>query len=88
MAELVNLVKMASEKLGLCINASKTKVIVVHWAKSLPVSTALSEYEKDYAFVYLGSIIEADGSSSAEIQRRVALSKSAMAKLLNVACNY
>ena len=87
MAELVNLVKIASEELGLRINASKIKVMVVHWAKCLLVSTALSEYEKVNALVYLGSIIRADGGSSAEIQRRIALSKSAMTRLRNVSCN-
>ena len=51
MAELVNLVKIASEKLGLCINASKMKVMAVDWAKYLSVSTILSEYEKVNAFV-------------------------------------
>ena len=61
MAELVNLVKMAGKKLGLRIDTSKTKVMVVDQAKCLPLSTALSEYEKVSAFVYLDSIIEADG---------------------------
>ena len=49
------------------INASKTKVMVMDCAKCLPVSTALSDYEKANAFVYLGSIIEADGGSLAKI---------------------
>ena len=38
------------------------------------VSTALSEYEKINDFVYLGYVIEADGGSSAEIRRQIALS--------------
>ena len=37
---LVNLVKIASGKLGLRINASKTKVVVVNRVKWLPVFTA------------------------------------------------
>ena len=63
MAELVNLVKIANEKLALCINASKTKVLVIDQSEYLPVSIALSEYEKVNAFVYLGSIIDVDGGS-------------------------
>ena len=86
MAELVNLVKIASEKLGLGINASKTKIMVVDQAKCLSASTALSEYDKINAFVYLGSIIETDGSLSAEIRRRIVLCKSAMTSLGNVRC--
>ena len=70
MAELVNVMKIASEKLGLCINALKTKVMMVNQAKFLPFSTLLSEHKKINVFVYLGFIIEADGgSSSAEIRR-------------------
>ena len=58
MVELVKLVKIASKKLELCINASKTKVMVVDRIKCLPVSTVLSEYEMVNSFIYLGSIIE------------------------------
>ena len=43
MAQLVNLVKIASKKLRLRINALKTKVMAVDWAKCLPVSIALSK---------------------------------------------
>ena len=87
MAELVNLVKMVSEKLGLRINASKMKAMLVDRAKYLPVSTALNKYEKVNAFVYLGFIIEADGGSLAEIRRRIALRKSFMTKLRNITSN-
>ena len=81
------LVKIASEKLELRIDSSKTKVMVMDRTKCLPVSTALSEYEKVNAFVYLGFIIEADVGSSAEIRRRIALRKSAMIRLRNVRFN-
>ena len=87
MAELVNLVKRASEKLALRINKSKTKVMLVDRTKSLPVFTALRDYVKGNAFLYSDSIIEADGNSLAEIWHRIALSKSSMARLSNVTCN-
>ena len=51
MAELVNLVNISNEKLGFRINASKMIVVGVDRAKRLPVSIALSEYEKVNAFV-------------------------------------
>ena len=50
-------------------------------AKCLLVSTALTKYEKVNVFVYSGSIIEADGGSSAEIWRRTAVSKPAVTSL-------
>ena len=55
--------------------------------KCLPVSAALNEYEKVNAFAYLGSIIEADEGSSAEIQRQITLSKLAMTRLRNIKCS-
>ena len=52
MTKLVNLMKIASEKLGPRNDASKTKVMVVDQAKCLPVSTALSEYENvNYSYI-------------------------------------
>ena len=67
MAKIINLVKIASEKFGLGINESKMKVMVVDLADCLPVSTAVSTHRKVSTFVCLGSIIEEDGNSLAEI---------------------
>ena len=52
--------------------------MVVDWDESLPVSTALSEYEKVNTLVYLGSIVKAEGGSLTEIQHKIALSKLTM----------
>ena len=52
MAELIESVKAVSERLGVQINATKTKVMVVDRAESLLNSTALSEYEKVNTFTY------------------------------------
>ena len=72
MTELVNLVKMASKKLRLGINASKMEVIVMDQAWCLSVLTATRQHEKAHASVYFG-FIEADVGSLAEIRRRMAL---------------
>ena len=50
MAKLIDGVKAVSERLGLRINAEKTKVMVVHWAKRLLNFTALGKYEKVNTF--------------------------------------
>ena len=65
MAELIDRVKAVSEKLGLRINETKTNVMVVDRAESLPNSSALGEYEKINTFVYSDSTIESNGGSSA-----------------------
>lgn len=48
---------------------------------------APGEYEKVSRFVYLGSTVEAGKGSSAEIQCRIALSKSTMTRLRNITCS-
>ena len=62
-------------------NESRSEV--VDWAKCLPVSSALKEYEMANALVYLGSIIKADAGLLAELL----LSKLGMTRLRNVTCN-
>ena len=84
MAELIDRVKAVNKRFGLQINATKIKVMVVDRAKSLPNSMALGEYEKGNTFVYLGSAIESNGGSLAEIRRRIAPGKAAMTRLWNL----
>ena len=71
-------------RLGLRINVAKTKVMVVNRAESFPNFTNLVEYEEVNTFIYLGSTIESDGGSSAQILRRIALGKAAMTRLRTV----
>ena len=87
MAELIDRVKAVSERLELRINAAKTKVMAVDRAESFPNSTDLGEYKKVNFFVYLGSSIESNGGSSAEIRRRIALRKAAVTRLRSVTCS-
>lgn len=81
MAALLNKIEVESAKLGLKINHSKTKIMVVDRAQVLPITNALDGYEKVKEFVYLGSLITSDGSCTNEIRRRAGMAKSAMANL-------
>ena len=79
MAVLMNLVKIASEKLGPRINASKTKVIVMDQAKCLPCSFYLSErIRKGLHFPY----IYAPSSKQIEARRQKYNAKSLYANQL------
>ena len=77
MVELIVKVKAVSYRLGLRINAMKTKVMVADRAENLPNSTALGEYEKVNTFVCLDSTVESNGGLSAEICHQIALGKEA-----------
>ena len=86
MGELIDRVKVFSERFGLQIYAAKTQIMVVVRAESLPNSTAVGEYENVNTFVCLCPTIESNGGSWAEIRRRIALAKAAMTRLRNVTC--
>lgn len=63
MATLLEKVEVESAALGLKINHSKTKIMVVDKAEVLPVTDALNGCEKVNEFVYLGSLITSDGTA-------------------------
>ncbi|XP_004933112.1 uncharacterized protein LOC101738018 [Bombyx mori] len=81
MAILLNRVEEESAKLGLKINYSKTKIMIIDRAQLLPRSDALSGYEKVAEFIYLGSQITSEGGCTGEIRRRSGMARSAMANL-------
>ncbi|PZC74827.1 hypothetical protein B5X24_HaOG207140 [Helicoverpa armigera] len=84
MEELLRRVENISSDLGLSINRSKTKVMVVDRFGKLDLSNALSNFEKVQEFNYLGSVITSNASSEQEIRRRIAMSKSAMTQLRKI----
>ena len=62
--------------------------MVIHWAGCLLEELdVLKEYKKVNISVNLGSIPKASGRSLTEIQRRITVEKSSMARLRNVTCN-
>ena len=69
--------KAVSKELGLCINTSKVKVMIIGLTGCLPRSDILKEYGKVGRFVYLGSTVQVSGGSLSEIRRRIALEEGA-----------
>lgn len=72
-----------SMELGLQINRSKTKMMVVDWAKSLHVIDVLP-LEKVDDFIYLGTIMSNTGSCKKQIRRRIDIAKSAITHLQGI----
>ena len=62
MTELINLVKIVSEKLRLlCVMEDESSCdLVVDWTKCLLISKIFSKYKKFSSFVYLESTVEED----------------------------
>ena len=70
-------VKVESEKVGLKLNIQKTKIMA-----SGPITSWEIDGETVSDFIFLGSIITADGDCSHEIKRRLLLAKKVMTNLL------
>ena len=72
-------VKEKSEKVGLKLNIQKTKIIASHPITSWQIDGETVETVAD--FIFLGSIITADGDCSHEIKRHLLLGRKVMTNL-------
>ena len=75
-------VKEESEKAGLKLNILKTKIMASSPITSWQIDGESMETVRD--FIFLGSIITADGDCSHEIKRRLLLGRKAIRNLDNV----
>ncbi|XP_037876471.1 uncharacterized protein LOC119630619 [Bombyx mori] len=80
MVALLDRMERISKKMGLSINKSKTKVMVVDRSGKLEPTSAL-DLEIVDNFNYLGSNISNNGSCEKEVRRRIGMTKSAMTQL-------
>ena len=72
-------VKEESEKVGLKLNIQKTKIMASSPITSWEIDGETVKTESD--FIFLGSIITADGDCSHEIKRRLLLGRKVMTNL-------
>ena len=84
MKELLHKLETESETMGLSINMSKTKFMIVDRPGKLSDVDAIQGADTVENFVYLGSYISNDGSCVPEIKRRIAIAKDAMTRLTNI----
>ena len=66
-------VKTHSESSGLYLNAKKTKIMDLDKSPTTTIDVDGEQLENVNNFVYLGSRIDADGKSSPDIRRRIAI---------------
>ena len=77
--KIVNKVKEQSENLGLYMNVSKTKTMMVNNAgeeRNIATDVDGQELEQVTDFRYLGQIITDDGRCDKEVKRRIAIARS------------
>ena len=77
--QLVDRVRVASQKLGLIINTAKTKVMVSAMTKEIASITVNGQIlEQVSSFVYLGAVFTDDSDCSKDIRKRLAMGRTAM----------
>ena len=80
--ELLLIVKAKSEALGLRLNVSKTKIMIVGSdGNEDPIVVDGTEVEHMTQFNFLGSLITTSSGCSTDLRRRMAMAKSAMVGL-------
>ena len=82
--EKTNIVADTSARIGLNIHKGKSKVLRVNATNTSPImleDTALEEVE---SFVYLGSIVDKQGGTDADVKTRVGKARTAFQQLRNV----
>lgn len=79
-----NCLATTAAKIGLKINASKTKVMKLNNRVTEPVLLEDNIIEVVEEFVYLGSKISSDGNSEVDVQARIAKATGAYAALHNI----
>lgn len=80
--DLIERVRTESEKFGLFLNVSKTKVMIINQLEENPsIHAGNQAIEIIDQFNFLGSMISNQGGSSIEIRRRIAMAKTSMSAM-------
>ena len=75
---------MHAKRTGLHINTAKTKVMKIKTGDNQPIVIGIDDVETVDSFTYLGSVMDADKGSTADISARLKKSRAAYYKLRKV----
>ena len=81
LADAFRRIERESEILGLKINRSKTKLMIVDREGGTARTGELHDLEQVHDFVYLGSVVSDNGGCKEELGRRIQMGKQAMTRL-------
>ncbi|VDP22663.1 unnamed protein product [Schistosoma margrebowiei] len=84
MQEKTNSVAAASEAVGLNIHKGKSKVLQYNTACTDPITIDGKDMEDVKTFTYLGSIIDEQGGSDADVKARIGKARTAYLQLRNI----
>ena len=84
MQEKTNIIAGNSAKLGLNIHRGKSKVLKVNTASITPITLAGEALEEVESFTYLGSIVDKQGGTDANVRIRIGKARAAFLQLQKV----
>ena len=84
MQEKTSLVACNSEKLGLRIHKGKSKLLRVNTSSTNPVTLGPNTLEEVDSFTYLGSIVDKQGGTDADVKVRISKARTAFHQLKNI----
>ena len=84
MQDKTNRLASEAKKLGLKINKDKTKVLRANTPNEDPIQLEQERLEDVDSFTYLGSVVDQQGGSDADIKARLGKARTAFIKLKNV----
>ena len=84
MQEKTKAVASNSEKLGLRINQGKSKLLKVNISSPNPIRLGTSTLEEVKSFTYLGSIVDKQGGTDADVKVRINKARTAFHLLRNI----
>ncbi|VDP47238.1 unnamed protein product [Schistosoma margrebowiei] len=84
MQEKTNSVAVASETVGLNIHKGMSKVLRYNTACTDPITIDVEDLEDVKTFTYLGSIIDEQGGSDADVKARIGKARAAYLQLRNI----
>ena len=75
---------MHAKRTGLHINTAKTKVMTIKTDDNQPIVIGIDDVETVDTFTYVGSVMDADKGSTADISARLKKARAAYYKLRKV----
>ena len=84
MQEKTNVVAATSSQVGLNIHEDKTKIVKTNSTSTEPVTLNGSPLEEVQSFTYLGSVIDQQGGTDADVKARIGKARAAFIQLKNI----
>ena len=83
MQEKTNIVAEHSVRLGLNIHRGKSKILKVNSTSTVSVTLGVEAIEVDH-FTYLGSVVDTQGGTEADVKARIGKARVAFLQLKNI----